>query len=104
MRYLPLILALAGFGLFLIGVLSLSLTLQPTLLNQMATYIGLGMVLAVRAFQLVGRFVSDGRGQSEPVKPSAPAKTVPPALAWGILGVILLAGIISVCRILFFSK
>jgi hypothetical protein len=104
MRYLPLILALTGFGLFLIGVLSLLLTLQPTLLNQMATYIGLGMVIAGRAIQLVGKFASDVRGQSEPVKSSALAKTVPPALAWGILGVILLAGIIAVCWIRFFSK
>ena len=104
MRYLPLILALTGFGLFLIGVLSLSLTLQPTLLNQMATYLGLGMVIASRAIQLVGRFVSHVRGQSEPVKPSALAKTVPPALAWGIFAVILLAGIIAVCWIRFFSK
>jgi hypothetical protein len=104
MRYLPLVLVLTGFGLFLIGVLSLLLTLQPTLLNQMATYIGLGMVFAGRAIQLVGKFVSDVRGQSEPVKPSALAKTVPPALAWGILGVILLAGLIAVCWIRFFSK
>jgi hypothetical protein len=88
----------------LIGVLSLSLTLQPTLLNQMATYLGLGMVIAGRAIQLVGKFVSDVRGQSEPVKPSALAKTVPPALAWGILAVILLAGIIAVCWIRFFSN
>jgi hypothetical protein len=103
MRYLPLILALTGFGLFLIGVLSLALTLQPTFLNQVATYIGFGMVIAGRAIQLLGKFASDVRGQSGSVKPSALEKTVPPAWAWGILGVILLAGILAVCWIRFFS-
>jgi len=66
MRYLPLVLALIGFGLFLIGVLSLSLTLQPTLLNQMATYLGLGMVIASRAIQLVGRLCPMFGGSPSP--------------------------------------
>jgi hypothetical protein len=103
MRSLSLGLAVTGLVLFLSGVLSLLLTRQPTVLNQMATYTGFVLVIAGRAVQLAHRFASDVRGQSEAVKPRALTKAVPPAWAWGILGVILLAGIAAACWIRFFS-
>ena len=97
MHYLPLILALTGFGLFLTGALSLLLTRRPNELNVAATYVGMGMLFAGRLAQLVTRFVSDVRGHPAPARRSPPTKTVSPGLAWGVLGVMLLIGLIAVC-------
>jgi hypothetical protein len=102
MRYVPLALALIGLGLLVFGVVSLVITRQPTDLNTWALYVGLGMAAAGRLIQLVTKFVSDVRGPIEPVKRSAHTKTVSPALAWGILGGILLIGVIAVCWVRFF--
>jgi hypothetical protein len=56
MRYLPLILALTGFGLLLTGLLSLLLTHQPNGLNMAAIYVGMGLLVAGRLTQLIIKF------------------------------------------------
>jgi hypothetical protein len=81
---LPLILALIGFGLFLVGVLSLFFAPQPNELHAAALYVGLGMVVAGRMIQLVAGF--DVRRPLGPGKPGRLTKRVPQALAWGMLG------------------
>jgi hypothetical protein len=102
MRTLPLILALVGCGLFLVGVLSLFLAPQPNELHATALCLGLGMVVVARLIQLVAGF--DVRRPLGPSKRGRLTRRVPPAWAWGVLVGMVLVGAIAVCWVTFFAQ
>jgi hypothetical protein len=62
----------------------------------------MGLLVAGRLTQLIIKFVSDVRGHPEPVRRSGLMQRMSPVLAWGVLGVMLLIGLVAVCWVRFF--